>query len=596
MNHDKLMPLVFCTLILAACGGGGGGSSATPPSSPRLELAYDIKTLQFSWAAVNDASHYRLFENADGVSGFSQLGGDLTATRVDHRIALYQRINARYLLEACNSDGCSASAELVLSTDLVEAIGYFKATNTEANDEFGGALALSSDGNTLAVGADDEDSAKGGINSDQADNSAADAGAVYVYSRDNGEWILQAYVKASNIEQGDWFGTALALSGDGSTLAVSATGENSAAIGIDGDQGDNSAEAAGAVYVFSRNAGQWSQQAYVKAVNTEEFDRFGRTLALSTDGSTLAVGTILEDSAATGINGDQKDNSASRSGAVYVYGLSGGDWKPQAYVKASNTEVDDFFGEALALSADGSTLAVGAYGEDSAATGINGDDKDNTAFVSGAVYVYVRTGGLWAQQAYVKSSNPEFGDQFSRGALALSGDGETLAVGAYGESSAASGIDGDQANNNAYDAGAVYLYSRSGGLWAQQTYVKASNPDSQDRFGNSLAISADGNILAVGAYREAGAASGINGNQLDNSADDAGAVYVFSRGSGMWSQQAYVKASNTEDNDEFGLNLALSGDGGTLAVGATDEDSVTTGIGGDQSDNSASFAGSVYIY
>ncbi len=115
MSLNKLLPFMLCTMVLGACGGGGGGSdpaTVTPPSAPTLALTYGIKTLEFNWAAVDGASHYRLFENPDGSSGFSQLGIDITATNVDHTIALYQRINARYLLEACNSEGCTASSEL----------------------------------------------------------------------------------------------------------------------------------------------------------------------------------------------------------------------------------------------------------------------------------------------------------------------------------------------------------------------------------------------------------------------------------------------------------------------------------------------------
>ena len=100
------------------------------------------------------------------------------------------------------------------------------------------------------------------------------------------------------------------------------------------------------------------------------------------------MGTNSEDSNATGVNGNQADNSASDSGAVYVFTRSGSSWSQQAYVKASNTEANDNFGISVALSADGNTLAVGAYGEDSNATGINGNQADNSASSSGAVYVY----------------------------------------------------------------------------------------------------------------------------------------------------------------------------------------------------------------
>jgi hypothetical protein len=195
-------------------------------------------------------------------------------------------------------------------------------------------------------------------------------------------------VKASNTGVSDFFGAfGLALSADGNTLAVGAPAEDSAATGIDGNQADNSASSAGAAYVYTRSGTTWSQQAYVKASNTEADDRFGQSVALSADGDTLAVGTSSEDSAATGINGDQADNSASASLAIYVYTRSGATWSQQAYVKASNTEAGDGL-SAPALNGDGTTLAVGATGEDSAATGINSNQADNSALSSGAVYLY----------------------------------------------------------------------------------------------------------------------------------------------------------------------------------------------------------------
>jgi len=106
-----------------------------------------------------------------------------------------------------------------------------------------------------------------------------------------------------------------------------------------------------------------SSTGYFKASNTEAGDLFGYTVSLSADGSTLAVGAPYEDSNSSGINGDQTDNSALQSGAVYLYSRSGSSWSQQAYIKASNTEASDYFGWALSLSADGNTLAVGTYRE-----------------------------------------------------------------------------------------------------------------------------------------------------------------------------------------------------------------------------------------
>jgi hypothetical protein len=140
--------------------------------------------------------------------------------------------------------------------------------------------------------------------------------------------------------------------------------------------------------VFTRSGTTWTQQAYVKASNTGADDSFGYSVVLLADGSTLAVGAYNEASAATGIGGNQADNSAGGAGAVYVFTRSGTTWTQQAYVKASNTGADDGFGRSVALSADGSTLAVGAYGEGSAATGIDGNQADGSAVQAGAVYVF----------------------------------------------------------------------------------------------------------------------------------------------------------------------------------------------------------------
>jgi len=334
---------------------------------------------------------------------------------------------------------------------------------------------------------------------------------------------------------------------------------------------------------------------YVKASNTNGSDRFGYRLALSSDGSTLAVGARGEASNATGIGGNQADNSAVNAGAVYVFTRAGSAWSQQAYIKASNTNANDSFGTSLVLSSDGSTLAVGASLEASNATGIDGNQADNSAPQAGAVYVFTRAGSSWSQQAYLKASNTNTEDLFGC-SLALSAGGSTLAVGAKYEDSNATGIGGDQADNTTYNAGAVYVFTRAGVAWSQQAYVKASNTDGSDYFGLSVALSSDGSTLAVGTDNEDSNATGINGNQADNSARSAGAVYVFTRVGSSWSQQAYVKASNTNTDDSFAESLALSSDGYTLAVGASGEESNATGIGGDQTNNSAVGAGAVYIY
>ena len=127
--------------------------------------------------------------------------------------------------------------------------------------------------------------------------------------------------------------------------------------------------------------------------------------------------------------------TAPLSGAVYVFTRNGATWSQQAYVKASNTQAGDFFSLSASLSDDGNTLAVGALSEDSNASGIDGNQADNSAAASGAVYVFIRSGTTWTQKTYVKASNTVGNSLFAR--VSLSGDGNTLAVGANQEHSMA---------------------------------------------------------------------------------------------------------------------------------------------------------------
>lgn len=598
--------LALAVTGLTACSNYSTPASYTAPPAPPpaavLSVGFGIKQLQFTWTTSSGVDSYRLLQNPDGASGFTQVGANFasstTAAKVDIAVQRLDWAAARYALDACNSVGCTRSIEVGIAAGMLQTIGYFKASNAETGDLFGLSVAVSQDGNTLAVGAPFEDSGAIGINGNQADNSAPQAGAVYVFSRSDGIWTQQAYIKASNGEAGDEFGWDLALSDDGNTLAVGADGEDSAATGINGNQADNSALNAGAAYVFTRSSGGvWSQQTYIKASNAQVTDLFGGGISLSGDGDTLAVGAGKEDSAATGINGNQADNLADGAGAAYVFTRNGGTWTQQAYVKASNTGASDTFGNVLFLSSDGNTLAVGVGNEDSFSTGVNGNGSDNSALESGAVYVFTRSGATWSQQAYVKASNTDAGDLFGV-TVALSGDGNTLAVGARAEDSAATGINGTQSDNSALSAGAAYVFVRSSGVWSQQAYIKASNAEAVDQFGCGVALSGDGNTLAVGAFNEDSPAAGVNGNQ-GNSAPlpfRAGAAYVFSRSGSAWLQQAYVKASNPGLFDVFGASVVLSSDGNTLAVGTQLEDSAATGINGNQADNSAPDAGAVYAY
>ena len=376
------------------------------------------------------------------------------------------------------------------------------------------------------------------------------------------DFAEQAYIKASNTDGGDEFGYSVALSGD--TLAVGAYLEDSSS---DITPDENTTDS-GAVYVFSQSGGTWIQQAYIKASNIGAGDNFGISVALS--GDTLAVGATGEDSITQGVGTvpDDLDPDAN-SGAVYIFVRTGISWNEEAYIKAPNTGDQDEFGISVALSGD--TLAVGAHGEDSDSMDIIVPDN-NSASNSGAVYVFTRSETIWSEQAYIKASNIGALDRFGN-SISLSGD--TLAVGASEEDTW---------------RGAVYVFTRNATTWSEQAYLKASNPDIQDYFGISVALSGD--TLAVGAYLEDSSTVGADATP-DNNGSNSGAVYVFVRSDTTWSQQAFIKAINTDDNDQFGKSVALSGD--VLVVGAAREDSDIAGINQGWNEKQKDY-GAVYVY
>jgi len=451
-----------------------------------------------------------------------------------------------------NDDAIASGAVYVFvrdDADVWSRQAFIKSNRNYIYAYFGADIELSGDGNTLAVGASNEE------------RIAYGAGSVYVFVRDDqGQWSQQVNIDATVLHYdicGDdpyghydpWncsdtgFGSNVALSENGDVLAVTAPGEDSGASGINGDEQafvpvrDEDSEPvghivnSGATYVYVRGEDQqWSRQVYIKASNPNTWDVFGTSVALSGDGTTLAVGAAREDSDATGIQGDQASNAAEDAGAVYLFTRNpSGDWSQSHYVKASNTRAGDHFGGALSLSGDGTRLVVGAPSEDTYVTGVNGDETTSArAESSGAAYVFAyEEGHGWSQQAYVKPSNTA-NDQAFGSQVVFSRDGRIFGIGAPLESSNAIGIDGDGTNQLALRAGAVYIFAEDDlGDWSQRAYVKASNTEGGDHFGAGFAFSGNGDTLAVGAPGEDSWATGIGGDQADNTATEAGAVYVY---------------------------------------------------------------------
>lgn len=774
MNIDRLLPLLQRTtlllslaagsILLTACGGGSDNKSSASSSSamsssslrssfsaasvpangsgvwPSVKVeAQSPKVLSFEWSAVEGATHYKLYKQ-DGENGAQLIADNLTTTSATDEIGVHVHdwINTRYWVDACIGSDCSQRSNATFTaTEMIKAIGYFKASNTGFFDWFGWSITISADGQTMAVGAPAEDSKATGVNGDQTNNETVNAGAVYVFVKENGLWVQEAYLKASNTEQpnlnssrflpNDRFGYRVALSDDGNTLAVSALLEDSPSWGVNCNQnnyeqvasaGTSSTGATGdllsalnldvgVVYVFTRSEGSWTQDAYVKPIfsTTHAFAqspvalRFGESLALSGDGKTLAVGTsedfigrsgVLNFNASSSISSlecwefypssssstsstssssssttTSSSSSAgssyrggSASGAVYTFRLGENGWQEESHVKASNAEQSDAFGVSIALSTDGNTMVVGATGEDSNATGINGDQAKNSCYFfnegtytidaecenagryqvrgsidNGAAYVFKRSGQNWAQEAFLKPASTYMYTGFGT-SVDVSGDGNTLVVGAPGDAGKVTGINGDTAQDIEFaNTGAAYVFTKAGEAWAQEAVIKPSSLTKHSgialvavtsvtyrievtgggQFGNSVSLSENGNTLAVGSFLEDSSAVGVNGDEGDTSKADSGAVFVFTRNNSVWSQKSYVKAPNTDASDRFGLNVTLSGDGKDMLVGAHRESgkgyasvaassgastsSAASSVNGlDQSDNNLEASGAVYLY
>ena len=411
---------------------------------------------------------------------------------------------------------------------------YLKASNAEAGDGYGYAVSIS--GDTIVVGAYREYSSQSTITNgttSSTDNSYSLSGAAYVYKRSGTIWSQEAYLKASNANSSDQYGQSVSISGD--TLVVGAFLEDSSQTTITNgttSSADNSANNSGAAYVYKRSGTIWSQEAYLKASNAGASDIYGYAVSIS--GDTLVVGAYGEASGQTTItNGttSSADNSYTYSGAAYVYKRSGTTWSQEAYLKASNAEADDTYGSSVSLSGD--TIVVGASYEDSNQTTITngtGSSTDNSYWGSGAAYVYKRSGSTWSQEAYLKASNAEAYDGYGS-SIGISGD--TLVVGAFLEDSSQTTITNgttSSADNSASQAGAAYVYKRSGSTWSQEAYLKASNAGASDIYG--YAVSLSGDTLVVGAYGESSGQTTItNGttSSADNSYTYSGAAYVYKR-------------------------------------------------------------------
>lgn len=374
----------------------------------------------------------------------------------------------------------------------------------------------------------------------------------------------------------------------------------------------SSAVESGAVYVFVRQNGSWTQQEMLKPSPPNRLEYFGTSLAIS--GDTVVVGAPSND--ALGVT----TLPATSRGAAYVFVRSGGAWRQQAKLVPKALHSDDFFGIEVAIQGD--TILVGAPFDDEGGSH------------SGAIYEFTRNAETWTEGRKLKAAAPVEGGTFG---LSIEIDAQTFITGAAldptGGMAAGSAyvfvrnagaweeqqrltmpkpvsratfgwrveLSGDIAVVSAPRAelvrdssppGEVYVFERSAGRWSQTQQLTAAYPRDSDTFGSGLELSPT--LLVIGSSGDASGSRGAAGDPARADAPRSGATYIYAKQDNKWVPTAYLKADNADAGDLFGVTVALAG--GTLAVAAPFEASSANGTDGDANSNSAPRSGAVYIF
>jgi hypothetical protein len=401
-----------------------------------------------------------------------------------------------------------------------------------SNDGLGYNVAISGDGKVITATALYDDS-----------GATTDTGSVYVFTQNSlGEWNPVQRLYASDAATNDEFGgdqfedytKALGISTDGSVFVVGAFRD------------DDTAGDSGSAYIFEKSGSTWSQVQKIVASDAALNDHFGMGVCISGNGACIAVGAPFDD-------------TTNNQGAAYIFEKVGGTWIQTQKIVQSDTLANTIFGNKLALSDDGTTLAVAAaYHDNPTGSSTQGD--------AGAAYIFDKAqNGTWSQTQKIYPSDGAANEHFGYG-IDISGDGTVVAV---GQSSA------DGVGTGAAGLGAVYVYVKSGGAWSATQTQKIVSTDnaSGDAFGHDVALSQNGDRLLVGAPRD------------DDLETDNGAIYIFDRTNGVWTQTTKhyaVGANNTGNYDGFGTSVSISGDGKVYIGGHQYQDVMvgTADVGG----------------
>ncbi len=344
------------------------------------------------------------------------------------------RLTALLAVAACNESTAPPEDQPFFAQQGPKLVG----TGAVGSAAQGQSVSLSADGNTALVGGSYDDTYEG---------------AAWVWTRSGGVWTQQgAKLVGAGAEESAGQGKSVSLSADG----------NTALIGGPQDNGN-----AGSVWVWARSGGSWTQQGGKLAGTGAAGDAGqGRSVSLSADGNTALVGGAQDD---------------GFTGAAWVWIRSGGVWTQQGAKLVGGDPVGAAHqGQAVTLSADGNTALVGG-------------PEDNGS--AGAAWVYVRSGGVWTQQGAKLVGGDAVGAAHQGESVSLSADGNTAIVG------------GTEDNGS---AGAAWVWTRSGAVWTQQGGKLVGTGAVGNAYrGVSVSLSADGNTALVGGYADNGGAGAV---------------------------------------------------------------------------------------
>jgi len=303
----------------------------------------------------------------------------------------------------------------------------------------------------------------------------------------------------------DNVGRYVTISGDGSRIAISASGQDISSVNN-----------AGAVYVFLRTGVSWAQEAKIIASDYADSDSFGHSVCLDTTGVRLAVGAFLKNN---GANADV--------GKVYIYSRSGTTWTEETTLQPSaDLTVLKWFGETIDFDENATRVIVGSNGA-----------TNSTLNEAGFAYVFSRSGTAWTQEARLAPNDPVASAHFGK-SVAMVTDGTRVIIGAY-----------SLANGGFTNAGAVYVFSRSGTAWTQEAKLLPGDPGTNDEFGISVSIDGTATRVIIGAYKKTTA-----------STSQGGCFYIFTRSDVSWTQEAKLEAADT-GTAYFGFKVLINKSG-----------------------------------